>query len=853
MKIKKLLTSTIFTLPLLVTPFSLFINKSENKISLVKNELNTNQINDSRDYVEEASAVYDTSIKNFRNYIVSYSDKNIYPVNVIFNSNQTKNNSDDKQNLKPGGAQIGMTTNMQTITCTSYSGMLLWSSKLTENKLIKNYYNEIKKIDDINSFKVINYIYLEEKQILFVLFGEKVENKNNEENEVSENSISLQNLVVFGLDVKSGSVFVPTNGDLANDEIISSVNDDSAFIFLNSANQLIVTSANTVADINRTTKILSFDESGKGFSVIKDALKDNSDSNPFYSRVSGTNANDMLLGIVPSNVPGVNYALWLSSVNFNDARVYFNYYIDSRNITVHSKNINGSFDYYVVQIDNDFNNIKNINGEALPYIANNKASNHHTRGYFTKSPNQPPKFDDVYKRFYNTGFNAAKNVEFLAIYIDSYDPLVSSFSHYWFFVNEKKGSGVAKMIINSTTNDTLYGPSKENYQPFIDKNIQINTWDINSMGYDKTSNLFYYSFSGYYKGVYTYFNNYRYIKLVNANTTGNNPIVVRSEYTVESRPYTITNVSSLTYENNNKSYLVKNYINDKDNKVELLSRETNKNSIYEKTENSNISFLSIANNIENMKLQISKSNFLKNKMASSYSEQEIRNIVLEKLDLGTDYNIQIKNIIANDEIGTISFSINIIASNKLGTNDENSESIYSLDAILIDGGYKLDDLVLVFKNDEAVNDIKQKYDIDSIIENDDKDFIIKNFLQDVSFLNQPITITNQMINLKKVNDTSIEITLSIPIKDSENGDGILPVGFPKDKAIKKIIYNGFLTTNNEFPSQDENDWSTVIVFNSVEIAGIIIGLLILTTILISSIIFIKIKPNSKYKKIQIRK
>ncbi|MDE6562709.1 MAG: hypothetical protein K2J98_00330, partial [Malacoplasma sp.] len=333
MKIKKLLTSTIFTLPLLVTPFSLFINKSENKISLVKNELNTNQINDSRDYVEEASAVYDTSIKNFRNYIVSYSDKNIYPVNVIFNSNQTKNNSDDKQNLKPGGAQIGMTTNMQTITCTSYSGMLLWSSKLTENKLIKNYYNEIKKIDDINSFKVINYIYLEEKQILFVLFGEKVENKNNEENEVSENSISLQNLVVFGLDVKSGSVFVPTNGDLANDEIISSVNDDSAFIFLNSANQLIVTSANTVADINRTTKILSFDESGKGFSVIKDALKDNSDSNPFYSRVSGTNANDMLLGIVPSNVPGVNYALWLSSVNFNDARVYFNYYIDSRNIT----------------------------------------------------------------------------------------------------------------------------------------------------------------------------------------------------------------------------------------------------------------------------------------------------------------------------------------------------------------------------------------------------------------------------------------------------------------------------------------------------------------------------------------
>ncbi|MDE6894484.1 MAG: hypothetical protein K2J02_03860 [Malacoplasma sp.] len=153
-KTKKLLTSLFLTIPILAVPASLGIYKSASEINLVSNKLNANQ-----NYLADATAVTDTSITNFKNYIVSYSDQNIAPVNIVFNSNLSENN----QNLSNVGAQIGMTTNKQTITCTTYNGLMLWNSKLTENKLIKNYYNNVKKIQIIDSFKVINYAYLEEK------------------------------------------------------------------------------------------------------------------------------------------------------------------------------------------------------------------------------------------------------------------------------------------------------------------------------------------------------------------------------------------------------------------------------------------------------------------------------------------------------------------------------------------------------------------------------------------------------------------------------------------------------------------------------------------------------------------
>ncbi|MDE6894481.1 MAG: hypothetical protein K2J02_03845 [Malacoplasma sp.] len=147
--------------------------------------------------------------------------------------------------------------------------------------------------------------------------------------------------------------------------------------------------------------------------------------------------------------------------------------------------------------------------------------------------------------------------------------------------------------------------------------------------------------------------------------------------------------------------------------------------------------------------------------------------------------------------------------------------------------------------------------MNSIIKTNNKGFIVENFLQDVTFLNEPIVVTEEMISLKKVNDTTLEITISIPIKDSIDGSGILPVGFSKDKAIKQITYSNFTgketPTFIDLPSESGLSSNNFFNFNQIEIAGIAVGSLIFITILITTIIFIAIKPIYKNKITKIKK
>ncbi|MDE7099834.1 MAG: hypothetical protein K2N99_01255, partial [Malacoplasma sp.] len=450
----------------------------------------------------------------------------------------------------------------------------------------------------------------------------------------------------------------------------------------------------------------------QGFSTVKDASKNNSDSEPFYSQVNGVNENDMLVGFVPSNIPGMNYSIWISSVKTN--RTYLaNYALDGWTSHIDTEKTNGSYDYYVVLVNDDLKNIANTYGEKKSYIVNYKYKDFITRGYITSNASETPKFNNIYKRFYNTGFNAAKTSEYLAIYIDAFNPLCSSFAHFGYNVNLKIGHMNSAMPFNSVQADVL-GPQQSDYKTFTNQNTRIDTWDVNTIGYDQTANLFYYSFSGYHKGLYVYFTSFYYMKLTNEINV--NPSIVRNGYVEESRPYTITSVPFSTYQNTNQSYLVKTYINDRNSGSELLSRPTNQNVRYEKVQDGAIKFSSISNNFKNMETQISKSDFLTSRMVSAYSEQEIKNLVKEKLNLEKDYDIQIKNIDANDNTGTISFSVDIAVHNSLDTDNQNSMSVFNLSQIIISGGYKLDDLILSFKNDEAINDIKQKYNIDSIIE-----------------------------------------------------------------------------------------------------------------------------------------
>ncbi|MDE7075356.1 MAG: hypothetical protein K2O21_01845 [Malacoplasma sp.] len=555
----------------------------------------------------------------------------------------------------------------------------------------------------------------------------------------------------------------------------------------------------------------------------------------------------MLVGFVPSSTPGVNYSLWISSTAV-DKSFYMTFYVDKQKIDINCNRTNGSYDYYVVVVNDNFENIKNDKF----IVGQTKDLNF--RGYITASKTEKPKFNEIYKRFYNTGVNNSIKREFLAVFINSYNPIISTFYH-WYINTDGFNSSRGKRLFNTET-ENIYATSEDSYSSFIENKISIDRWKINTIGYDKTANLFYYSFSGYKYGAELYFNNYRYIKLFNEYIdSGIENIFVLGDYTQDSRSYTITSVDSSTYKNDDNSYLIKTNINDRNNTYELLSRKTNEYVKYQNADNE-INFSSISNNLKNIKAEITKSDFLTSKMVSAYSETEIKNLVKQKLNLPTEYDVQIRNIVADDNTGTISFSLDILIPNNISTNQTNSKSVFSLDQVL-SGGFKLDDLILSFKNDEAVNDIKQKYNLNSIIKTNNKGFIVENFLQDVTFLNEPIVVTEEMISLKKVNDTTLEITISIPIKDSIDGSGILPVGFSKDKAIKQITYSNFTgketPTFIDLPSESGLSSNNFFNFNQIEIAGIAVGSLIFITILITTIIFIAIKQIYKNKITKIKK
>lgn len=834
---KKWIVSLLFATPLLTLPISLNVksSKSDDSVKNIKTNLNdnvekTNNENYSK-YIEDAKAVADSSVTNFKNYIVSYSDKNISPVTATLGSEDT--------NII-FSTMIGMTENKQTITSTTYDGVLLWSNKLTENKLLKQYYVS-KNVDDISNFKVVNYLYLKNKEILFVLFGEE---------KTEENNLQLQNLVVLGLDIKFGSVFVPGSANLENGEIINSVKDNAAFIFANSKDQLIVTSANTTADINKSSKIISFDEKEKGFATIKESS--DSSENPFYSQVTNTvKKEDMLLGFVPSNTPGVNYSLWLYTVSRSSTGIYLDFVVNNKTINLHvsDKYPWGAFNYYIVPVNDNFENINNKFFVANEYTTG--ITTHTDRGYITDTKN-PPKFSDINKRFYNMGVDTTNGLEYLTLFMDSYIPIISTVAQYSFYIKDlatnPTGTRRSRIFYNSGTqaqNNLTNFPKASDFANVPD----VDNWNINTIGYDDYSKTFYYSYSGNKKYIYKYINAFAYIKLYYGKNGD-----IKTTFTNDNRAYTITNVNSYSYQENSdtkNAFVIKQYLDDNDNKFEWLSRLSSSNDAFTLVENNKVSFSKLPNNLKD---QITSKDILieNNKMPSALTETDLENIISKKVKLNNNRSLTVKNIVANDETGDLSFSVDLVSSNDLNGNKV-TLNYPLIEKVEINGGYKLDDFVLSFKNDNAVNDIKTKYSLDSIINNDNKGFVIKNFLQDAKFLDKQIVITDSMVALNAINENTLEIVVSIPIKSETNTNGILPIGFPKELATKKMIYSGFSETNN-LPKDDapENNLQTNINNNDVnlsniEFAGIAIGFLIFASIIIAIIVFLSIKPVKKTK------
>ncbi|MDE5949876.1 MAG: hypothetical protein K2G54_03295, partial [Malacoplasma sp.] len=847
----------LFSLVALVVPSIslLSLNNSNTSISLTAKSIDVNESTiDSSINLEDALPVFDDSISSFGDYIVSYEDNNIYPVNTTIPSLAT----DNQTNIKAGGATVGMTANKQTITLTTYAGLLLWSHKLSENPLLKKYYSLVKSINDISTYKVINFAYLESKNILFILFGQE-ERTNN----------TLKNLTVFGLDINSGAIIVPKEGLLTNNQVIASARDNSAFIFFNSSDQLVITSGKKVSDLTASTKIMSFDENSTGFANVKG--NDEANNNFSFSSVVPVNAaNDYLLGFLPSTVKGVNFSIWLySSVQGSSSKPSLSYKTSNNTTGAPDKSVgsgNSSFNYYIVPVKDDFNNIDS-SGYRFRVVNNVNSTTY--RGYINNQ-SVMPDFNNITKRFFVTpsSHNGSITSESVVFLLDSFDKMFSSFASLSLTINDNgtslPGFGETKIYMNYLSNQ-MTGPTNLNLgtdattgrKTGLENDVVVNNWELNSVGYDKQSNFVYLSLSGEAYDfsqnspgeiiANKYLTNSRYVDLKPETADANR---VSTDAYVQDSPYTLSDVNFDTYTDSKNLYLAKQVIDGNDGEWLSTSIENFNNNAedFKPTKDSKINFSSLRN-FEN---EIENSEILNDVMPSVINDN-LDNLDKFLNDKGISDIVKFKNAIGNDETGEIRLETEITYANDFGDQILNGNVSYTSFIQVV--GFTKNDFSLTFKEntDAAVIDIKAKYSAEKIVEDNNKAFVINHLLQNFTikgqkFIPDPSTVT--LKNTPNSNDLTVEI--NVPIKTSLNDEsGILPVGFPKNDAIVTITYSGFTGTEappiETFPDNTDNSNFNNKLSNEI-IAGIVIGGLVIAAIivLITMIVKVRIETNKQF-------
>ncbi|MDE6894013.1 MAG: hypothetical protein K2J02_01385, partial [Malacoplasma sp.] len=679
--------------------------------------------------------------------------------------------------------------------------------------------------------------------------------------EINENNITvLNNLVIFGLDINSGAIIVPENATLSNNQVIARVRNNSEFIFFNSSNQLVITSGNTVNDVNSSTKIMSFDEN-TGFSNIKGS--DQSSNTFTYTAMTGV-PNSMLVGFLPSKQVGINYTFWLSALTRGIGDLTFSYQtgVSSPAITISmtsGNNLRKSFDYYVVPVNDDFVNI----GTEFGTVNKNGAdisSGTADRGYVNNS-SASPVFKNVYKRFFYTGFteNTSNNTlsENFGVLLDSYYSMFASFASFPSLVNTANKSVSLKTLeskvynMNNKNSSSLRTPTVEDLKN-LPSDVSINIWEYDTVGYDKESNFVYFSLSGQEANItdgnFTeldkYYTNTRYINLKEENVSKN----VSVDAYVEDSPYTLSDVSFDTYIDTKNLYLVKQVIDGNSGQWMSTSVEEfdDDSKDFTPTKDPNISFSSL----ETLAKDLENSSTLDEVMPSAMNTN-LNSFDSFLSDKGWINNVSFKSATGNDETGEISLETQITYPNDFGNEETNQNGNVSYVSYVRLIGFSVKDFSLTFKQntDSAVTDIKAKYSAEKIVETNNKAFVINHMLQNFTVRGKNYIPEADTVTLKNGTTTSdLIVEIKVPIKTSPTDEkGILPVGFPESDAIVTMNYNGFTGTDTPpieqypiTPSNPDNS-NPIQQLSTGSIAGIVIGSFALAAIIITTIIIIMVR------------
>ncbi|MDE6429296.1 MAG: hypothetical protein K2K18_02150, partial [Malacoplasma sp.] len=772
---KKNILFSLFLIPLISSYATFFVDTNKSSIVQISSNFNSDIADNSINY-EDSFPVANTSITKLSDYIVSYEDNNIYPVNV-------------------NNANIGMTYDFTTLTYTTYGGLLLWSSDLTKNPLIKKYYSSVLKIDNIGSYRVNNFTYQKNTNLLYVLFG----NKNK------------QNQIVFAIDIYTGKINIPPNAFLKDNQIITNVTDGSGFIFFNSQNQIIVTSGGTKNNVDKSTKIFTYSPKSKGFTYLKQTID-----------LAIDNPTDFLIGIIPGN-NGTNYGYYVSTINPNQNKtVNFNI-AESQSTTFNTAFY--SYAYYMIPI-NDNLSTKN----SSKTFVDSRKNFDFIFGYIS-SANKTPNFDDIYKRIFKLENASNTNSIYMFALIDSYYKFLDSYSMIsatGLSIQASPSKGFVP-VRDSSNNQQLI-PIASDFSP--NEKVIADSWKFDNFGYDSDTNLFYFSFSG---------------QKINTSTNKSDGYMSKMGYFQFQTTSLSINTTKFSNENNwyslysvgYDSYSSKNYYMNKqlsNSEPVWLSRAENQTE-YAPIANSNTSFAELNISTQNLIQQIEGSNLFKETMPENITEAQLNDLI-SKLTVNNG-NIKILKISSDNKTGIISARIEITQTNQFGDGVANGNTQYVFEINI--SGYSMNkdfifkfittDMVNIGFNDKInkINEIKESTGPSGISKSQ-----ILNYFLDANILgkdNKHIEINEDWIT-PKPNDE-----LGYLVVEAVLPEELFPIGFPKENLSATAVYKDFWVHVDPLPPDPipGNDSSYEFFINKDEgekigiISGVIVGLVLIIT------------------------
>lgn len=253
-KISKKLLLTALLIPSAAFVFGLSGNDSvDKKITQLQND--TLDVGTSRQ----------STINSFSDYDILASSKDSAPV-------VTKS------------GMLGISKDKKSLTLTTYDGILVWENKFAENKKIIKYYQD-KKITNLDSYIVNNFIYVPETNILAILFGES----------------NHTNQTFFALNFDTGTLFEP----IPNKSSIVDVQDEISYLYLNSALNIIGTTGGQQSKFSSKTMLFTVN-SNQGISAI--------DLNT--TKTIGKESSDHLIYIV-KGFRNINFAVFISDAKID--------------------------------------------------------------------------------------------------------------------------------------------------------------------------------------------------------------------------------------------------------------------------------------------------------------------------------------------------------------------------------------------------------------------------------------------------------------------------------------------------------------------------------------------------------